>query len=576
MFANKALLTLRQFVAWFVAIICAVGFWPALSAQTPEPIAPLPGLDSIQLADLSEALQPIDGKRVALVIGNSDYSSAGWADLENAAVDAEFVARLLADPRRGDASFDVELVSNGSRVDILAALERFAAKAKTADIAIVYYGGHGFEFNLDNYIVPIDAPDIVVQDTVGSDFINMSDVVNAATAQGFSIFFLDACRTSGPIIRTNDDTSGNRASLFGAVDAPQSVVFYATAIGDPAYDAAPPGTPLSPFARAVAAGISVPGLDVPYVFSRVRDEVGKTTQSFSPQQIPQFAGSWSRPFFFLPRDETSGEGGALSEAPLVPLDIPLETLSTVDEPILVVRLLEQRSANELLRLAESGDPLALYIVGFMYADGVGFERDDNKALEWLERAAETGHPAGQLELASFLLKRGVEADKSRAEALLRSAADAGYAKAKSHLAAELGWLDRLPRNRPESDKLLLEAAELGHAYAIYALALRFYEQGDQIDALHRKSREGNVEGDHWLCQLGTSGVKLSHTFDHCLIAARSGYASSRAATASFYLAGEVVERSISKARYWAQLALASTNLNQVQRATMEQIIAQRQ
>ena len=194
-------------------------------------------------------MAPIDGRRVALIIGNTDYDGAAWSILPNASNDARHIASILGDEARGAARFDVELVTDGTREEIMAALASFAEKAAAADIAMVYFSGHGFEHNLDNYIVPVGAPGAVNESNVAQRFINMSEVVGAAAARGFSVFFLDACRERGPVLRFSSNTDGDRAALFGAIEAPQSADFYATAMGDVAYDAAPPGSPLSPFAR---------------------------------------------------------------------------------------------------------------------------------------------------------------------------------------------------------------------------------------------------------------------------------------------------------------------------------------
>ena len=40
---------------------------------------------------------------------------------------------------------------------MVAALKAFARKADAADLAIVYYAGHGIEIGGTNYLIPIDA-----------------------------------------------------------------------------------------------------------------------------------------------------------------------------------------------------------------------------------------------------------------------------------------------------------------------------------------------------------------------------------------------------------------------------------
>ena len=87
-------------------------------------------------------------KRVALVIGNSAYQKV--AKLPNPANDAAAVAAMLK-----AAGFDsVESRANLSAVDLRKALRDFGSKARDADMAVVYYAGHGIELDGINYLIP--------------------------------------------------------------------------------------------------------------------------------------------------------------------------------------------------------------------------------------------------------------------------------------------------------------------------------------------------------------------------------------------------------------------------------------
>jgi len=90
-------------------------------------------------------------KRVALVVGNSAYQNV--ALLPNPVNDGAVIAATLK-----NAGFDVV----DSRHDVPAAelrhaLRDFADRARDADIAVVYYAGHGMEVNGTNYLIPVDA-----------------------------------------------------------------------------------------------------------------------------------------------------------------------------------------------------------------------------------------------------------------------------------------------------------------------------------------------------------------------------------------------------------------------------------
>ena len=60
-----------------------------------------------------------------------------------------------------------------------------------------------------------------------------------------------------------------------------------------------------------------------------------------------------------------------------------------------------RIFSGLLPLAEQGYPLAECQVGYFYAQGLGVERDLDRALLWTRRAAEHGDRDGQFTLGCF-------------------------------------------------------------------------------------------------------------------------------------------------------------------------------
>ena len=90
-------------------------------------------------------------KRVALVVGNSSYQTV--PQLPNPSRDASAVAKLLR-----DAGFDiVDIQLNVENLEFKRAIRKFEAEADQADIAVVYYAGHGLEIAGTNYLIPVDA-----------------------------------------------------------------------------------------------------------------------------------------------------------------------------------------------------------------------------------------------------------------------------------------------------------------------------------------------------------------------------------------------------------------------------------
>ena len=90
-------------------------------------------------------------RRVAFVIGNSTYKNA--TSLPNTINDANAIAALFR-------SVGFEVVTSRTDLGVLdfkRAVRDFLITAETADIAVVYYAGHGIEVAGTNYLIPVDA-----------------------------------------------------------------------------------------------------------------------------------------------------------------------------------------------------------------------------------------------------------------------------------------------------------------------------------------------------------------------------------------------------------------------------------
>src|SRR5215831_19761842 len=90
-------------------------------------------------------------KRVALVVGNSKYQTVN--PLPNPSRDATAITRMFR-----DAGFDsVDTLIDVGNLDFKRGIRKFEDTASDADIAVVYYAGHGIEIGGTNYLIPIDA-----------------------------------------------------------------------------------------------------------------------------------------------------------------------------------------------------------------------------------------------------------------------------------------------------------------------------------------------------------------------------------------------------------------------------------
>jgi uncharacterized caspase-like protein len=210
-------------------------------------------------------------KRVALVLGNSAYQNV--SPLANPVNDSARIAATLK-----EAGFDVV----DSRRDLPAAetrraLRDFADRARDADIAVVYYAGHGIEVDGGNYLIPVDAR--LERDTdIYDEGLSLDRVLIAIEpAKKLRLVILDACRDN-PFARTMKRTVASRAIGQGLAKveptSPNVLIAYSAKAGSTAADGDGKN---SPFTAALSHHLTKPGLDVRRAFGFVRDEVLKTT-----------------------------------------------------------------------------------------------------------------------------------------------------------------------------------------------------------------------------------------------------------------------------------------------------------
>ncbi|OQW55309.1 MAG: hypothetical protein A4S14_00600 [Proteobacteria bacterium SG_bin9] len=212
-------------------------------------------------------------KRVALVVGISKYQHV--PQLTNPARDAAAMGDLFR-----NAGFDVvELKRDLSIADMRRTLRDFSVAAATADMAAVYYAGHGIEVNGVNYLIPADAR-LVSDYDVEDETVPLDRVLKAIEpAKKLRMVILDACREN-PFQKTMQRSVGTRAISRGLAEVdPQlnnTVVAYAAKGGALASDGDGAN---SPFALALVKHIASPGLDLRLAFGRVRDEVKRLTNN---------------------------------------------------------------------------------------------------------------------------------------------------------------------------------------------------------------------------------------------------------------------------------------------------------
>ncbi|QOZ72966.1 caspase family protein [Bradyrhizobium arachidis] len=211
------------------------------------------------------------GKRVALVLANSAYQHA--PSLANPVSDGSVMAKTLK-----EAGFDVvESRHDLSALDTRRVLRDFADATRDADIAVVYYAGHGIEVEGSNYLIPVDAK--LERDTdVYDEALSLDRVLVAVEpAKQLRLVILDACRDN-PFGKTMKRTIATRGIGRGLAQveptSPNTLIAYSAKAGFTAQDGDGAN---SPFTVALSKHLTTPGLDVRRAFGFVRDDVLKST-----------------------------------------------------------------------------------------------------------------------------------------------------------------------------------------------------------------------------------------------------------------------------------------------------------
>lgn len=126
-------------------------------------------------------------RRMALVIGEDDYRSV--RKLDNAVADAQSIKATLE-----KLGFTVTLETDRNLKRLRRALDDFEDDADGADVALVYYAGHGVEIAGENRLLPTDA-DASSLEALKATTLPLEDVrATVAQVSKVGLIILDACR----------------------------------------------------------------------------------------------------------------------------------------------------------------------------------------------------------------------------------------------------------------------------------------------------------------------------------------------------------------------------------------------
>lgn len=235
-------------------------------------------------APAPSAAPAVRGTRMALIIGNGAYAHV--KALPNPPNDARAVAKSLR-----DIGFTVSEGVDLDRAAMQKMTRDFLREAARAQVAVVYYAGHGVQVDGRNYLIPIDV-ELKAGSSMTEAMIDMDTIMAGLDDQvRTNILIFDACRNN-PMARQVASTGTNRGiegasglaaptSLgAGATLGAGTLIAFATAPGQVALDGEGAN---SPFSAALSRHLGTPGLEVQQMLTRVRAEVVSTTKN---KQVP--------------------------------------------------------------------------------------------------------------------------------------------------------------------------------------------------------------------------------------------------------------------------------------------------
>jgi formylglycine-generating enzyme required for sulfatase activity len=280
-------------------------------------------------------------KRVALVIGNSDYKSS---PLKNPVNDARLIAKTLR-----DLGFEVIARENADQNQMKMAIDAFGKKIKGGGVGLFYYAGHGMEVNGRNYLIPIST-NINNENEVEYESVDAGRVLAKMENAGnrVSIVMLDACRDN-PFARNFRSASKGLAQTV----APEgSYIAYAAQPGAVASDGSGNN---SVFTEEFVKAIRAEGVEINKAFRQVRAAVMQKTGN---KQVPWTSESLTGDFYFKLPTGGSATQETAAQVPAAASDAPAaeKKAKKVKKPVQVAQVEAQEEPAVSPRTGNYTDP----------------------------------------------------------------------------------------------------------------------------------------------------------------------------------------------------------------------------
>lgn len=558
------------------------------------------------------AFAPTDvlaAKRVALLIGNEKYVAT--SQLNNPANDVELMKASFE-----EAGFDsVTTVHDVGRQAMVKALRDFEDLATGADVAIVYYSGHGMEMNGQNFLLPTDVKlqtDKDIEDeAVGLDRVQRS--LEGATK--LKLVILDACRNN-PFEQSMTRSISTRAVSRGLARVePESadlLVAFASKAGTVALDGEGKN---SPFATALAKYLTEPGVDVRIALGKVRDEVVSVTNR---GQEPFVYGSLGGAQIFLNIKEVNisitNNGEQLSPNSQSAAAADWQNIRDLADKDLIAAFLAKHGsdpvykmlAEKKLKLLSEAEQTSSVTPDEIAWDALKQSTDAAALTRFLERYPDSKHKAeAEQQIAALEPQKGLNISQTgkdtqasrdcyllagepqsmpgfvgvnflkldSARALTACAQAVNENPDDMMLVNMLGRAQDAGRDYIEARRNYQKAADGGNMYALTNLAwFSVYGTDGAVDVdqgkrmFEQAAKAGNAYGQAslgWLYREGYGGIARDYeeAARWYQLAADQGYANAMATVAWFYREGLGLPKDLAQSLAWYKKAAEGGDVN---------------
>lgn len=470
-------------------------------------------------------------QRVALIVGVSKYDKV--PALTNPAKDAKLVQTTLQ-----KLGFQVTVLTDPTRIQLLEGLGAFEEAAKGSDAAVIYYAGHGAMIDGVNYLLPKDAVSTSKTTLTASSLESASLGQALQGAKAVRLIILDACRNNPTATRSLGGNTRGLARETGPTSV-SVVTLMAAAPGQVAQDGVA-GAANSPFAIALTQGMTRPGATVGELPGYVQAEVERMTEG---EQTPDLQGIWRNVNWTFDPNGAPKQVVAAAPAGADPTKIKWEkdqvfwtSIKDSDDPADFKAYMEAQDRGEITgsfrklafnrikaleklpagsfqvasrsatpgqeqvqtardafargdyagaardwnAAARLGNGAAMYNLGVMSLTGKGAPKDVVAAARWFKASADAGHSGGMVNWALCRLNGfGTAKDEADGVRWLQQAANKGSASAMGMLAEAYLRGRGAPTDVRQAAGWLQRAVDAGDGPSIAQLA-DLYEQGQGV------------------------------------------------------------------------------------------------